>query len=81
MAVLGRVFPNGLCDQGASLDQSKDALVTRGEIGLSQKVLAAGFGLRSAQFPDFYFKTGYPWTIPEGDLRFSEEYRELANLC
>lgn len=81
MPVLERVFPNGLCDPRAAHDQSKDALVTQGEIGLSQKVLAAGFGLRCSQFPDFYFKTGYPWTIPEGDLRFTDEYRERANLC
>jgi hypothetical protein len=80
MPVLERVFPRGLYERQTT-DQSKGALVTHGEIALSQRILAAGLGLRSSQFPEFYFKTGFPWTIPEGDLRFSDEYRHLANLC
>lgn len=81
MSVLEQVFPQGLTAPADAHDQSKDALVTQGEIGLSRKVLAAGYGLRSSQFPDFYFKTGVSWTIPEGDLRFTDTYKEQANLC
>ncbi len=81
MPVLERVFPNGLCDPKAAHDQSKDALVTQGEIGLSQKVLAAGFGLRSASFRTSTSRRAFPGRFQRVTCASPTEYERSANLC
>ncbi len=81
MAVLEKVFQEGLVDTTHDGDVDKVELIASGEIGMSQKVLAAGFGLRCSMFPDFFYKSGTEWTIPEGDLRFKKAYFKQANLC
>jgi len=78
MSVLERVFPYGFLN-GESLS-NKDDLIVKGELEISAKVLKAGYGIRSSTFPDFFYKRGQAWTIPEGDIRFQERYASKANL-
>jgi hypothetical protein len=77
MDVLKQVFPNGLI--GTEEISRKEELIEQGEIGISAKILRAGFGLRSSIFPDFYYKKGKEWTIPEGDIRVQPPYSRKAN--
>jgi hypothetical protein len=81
MPVLERVFPDGLVATTPDGNVDRVGLIESGEIGMSQKVLAAGYGLRCSMFPDFFYKSGMEWTIPEGDLRFKKAYFDQANLC
>jgi hypothetical protein len=81
MQVLRDVFPNGLAPDAPSAFEGKNNLILHGEIGISQRVLAAGYSLSCKMFPESSYKAGDPWTLPEGDLRITSEYREQANLC
>jgi len=71
--VYGQTLP------GSLVSNDKTALIERGEIAISQKMLSAGYGIRCSQFPHFIYKNGNPWTIPEGDLRFDTRFASLAN--
>ncbi len=57
----------------------KIQLIREGEIGISRKVLEAGYSIRCSTFPNFVYRNGGDWTIPEGDIRFRSEYRTYAN--
>lgn len=78
MEVLNMAIPRGL--QLSALTQSnKDELVEQGEIGISRKILDAGFGIIASTFPEFIYFNGSDWNIPEGDIRSQKAYRALAN--
>lgn len=79
MDVLDRVFPHGFLSRATDL--GKVGLIEQGEINISQQVLKAGLGIRSSTFPEFIYRWGQPWTLPEGDIRFQEEYSRWANQC
>ncbi|WP_088890381.1 hypothetical protein [Leptolyngbya ohadii] len=79
MAVLEKVFPNGLLEGKNIVD--KNELVEQGEVGISTRVLQAGLGIRSSSFPEFFYRAGQKWTIPEGDIRFQAAYAHRANAC
>lgn len=46
-------------------------VIQKGEIGLSQRVLDAGYGITAASFPQFMYRRGGRWSIPYGDLRYA----------
>jgi hypothetical protein len=62
---------------GARLFQSattdKRAVIEHGEIGISSRVLDAGYRITSSSFPEFAYRRGDDWSIPYGDLRFKPE--------
>jgi hypothetical protein len=45
-------------------------VIRRGEIGVSQRVLDAGYSITSPVFPEFAYRRGEPWSLPRGDLRY-----------
>ena len=45
-------------------------VIRRGEIGVSQRVLDAGYGITSPAFPEYAYRRGEPWALPRGDLRY-----------
>jgi hypothetical protein len=49
----------------------KEEVIAHGEIGISARVLDAGYRITSSNFPDFAYRRGDSWSIPYGDLRFS----------
>jgi rhamnan synthesis protein F len=49
----------------------KEEVIAKGEIGISARVLDAGYRITSSNFPDFAYRRGDAWSIPYGDLRFS----------
>lgn len=70
----------GKCLLGEEADSAdKLDIIQRGEIGVSQRVLQAGYGITSAAFPDFAYHHGGAWSIPTGDLRFSRQHQLPAN--
>lgn len=81
MKVISHVFPKGIYTEKDEtlLSEGKDNLVAKYEIGISQAMLEAGYGIRSSAFPDFLYFKGEQWSIPEGDIRFKKEYRALVN--
>ena len=44
--------------------------IRRGEIGVSERVLDAGYSITSPMFPEFAYRRGDSWAIPWGDLRY-----------
>lgn len=60
---------------------AKDKLdvIEHGEIGISARVLEAGYGITSSSFPEFAYRKGEPWSIPFGDLRYEPRYSVPAN--
>jgi hypothetical protein len=68
---------------GARLFQStttdKRAVIEHGEIGISSRVLDAGYRITSSSFPEFAYQRGGDWSIPYGDLRFNAEKRVPPN--
>lgn len=54
-------------------------IIRQGEIGVSQRVLEAGYGITSAAFPEFAYRNGDAWSIPTGDLRYSRQHQLPAN--
>jgi lipopolysaccharide biosynthesis protein len=60
---------------------AKDKLdvIAHGEIGISARVLDAGYGITSSMFPDFAYRKGEPWAIPYGDLRYEPSHAVPAN--
>ena len=64
-AVGARLFD---CDGEDKLD-----IIRHGEIGVSARVLDAGYGITSPAFPEFAYRAGHRWSIPWGDLRYDPE--------
>lgn len=77
MAILNQVYGKML--PGSLVSNDKIAVIEQGEIAISQKMLSAGYGIRCSQFPDFTYKKGEAWTIPEGDLRYDARFKQFAN--
>lgn len=74
--VLDAVFPEGL--PGAS-EKDKLKLIERGEIGISAKMLEAGYGINCRLLGDFTYFKGDDYSAPEGDIRNHPEFKEEAN--
>ena len=51
-------------------DVADERDVIRREIGVSQRVLDAGYSITSPAFPEFAYRRGDKWVIPRGDLRY-----------
>lgn len=70
----------GKCLLGEEADSAnKLDIIQKGEIGVSQRVLQAGYGITSAAFPEFAYRNGDAWSIPTGDLRYSSQHQLPAN--
>jgi hypothetical protein len=54
-------------------------VIRHGEIGVSERVLDAGYSITSSAFPEFAYRRGDPWAIPWGDLRYSRRLRLPVN--
>ncbi len=67
MPILNRVFPSALPGANCS---NRDDIVRDGEIGFSQRILNAGYGISCTQYPEFYYTNGSDWTIPKREGRF-----------
>jgi hypothetical protein len=77
MQVLQHVFADALC--GAEVVDNRQTLIAEGEIGISQNILRAGYGIACLAFEDFFYTENGSWDVPEGDLRTKAEFREFAN--
>jgi hypothetical protein len=62
-----------------SRERNKSEVILKGEIGLSQMILEKKYGITSLLFPNFVYYEGAQWAIPEGDMRFIEEYKSKTN--
>ncbi|MGH1485101.1 MAG: hypothetical protein ACRBCI_02700 [Cellvibrionaceae bacterium] len=78
MQILKDVFPDGIYN-GQTGEEKRD-LIINGEIGISRKVLDKGYGISCSAFPEFCYKKDDEWTIPFGDMRFNDQYKDLTNL-
>lgn len=58
---------------------NKMDVIRLGEIGISRRILDAGYAITCSMFPSFHYRSGRRWTIPEGDLRYQPEYSSCAN--
>lgn len=76
MDVLEHAIGPRLFEEGA---QDKVDVIRRGEIGVSERVLDAGYSITSLTFPEFAYRRGGTWSIPWGDLRFSRRHRIPVN--
>ncbi len=54
-------------------------VIEQGEIGISGRVLDAGYAITATTFPDFAYHRGGEWSIPYGDQRFSAYSSAPAN--
>ena len=54
-------------------------IIREGEIGVSARVLNAGYGITSPAFPEFAYRAGHPWSIPWGDQRYAPQPLAPAN--
>lgn len=54
-------------------------VIAQGEIGISARVLDAGYRITSPTFPDFAYRRGDRWLIPYGDQRFQRKLRTPPN--
>jgi len=54
-------------------------VIAQGEIGISARVLDAGYRITSAAFPEFAYRRGDRWSIPYGDQRFQRKVRTPPN--
>ena len=66
-------------DRVAPEQQDKLEIIRHGEIGVSSRVLDAGYSITSPRFPEFVYRRGNAWSIPRGDLRYSPRYALPAN--
>ena len=57
----------------------KVEVIRHGEIGVSERVLDAGYSITSPAFPEFAYRRGDIWSIPWGDLRYSRRHRAPVN--
>jgi hypothetical protein len=76
MQVLEHAIGPRLFDVSA---KDKVEVIRRGEIGMSERVLDAGYSITSPTFPEFAYQRGGTWSIPWGDLRFSRRHRIPVN--
>jgi hypothetical protein len=76
MNVLEHAVGPRLFDGDAS---DKLDVIRLGEIGVSERVLAAGYSITSPSFPEFAYRLGDIWSIPVGDLRYSRRFRAPVN--
>jgi hypothetical protein len=76
MKVLGHAVGPRLFD---SESPDKLDVIRLGEIGVSQRVLAAGYSITSPSFPEFAYRRGGTWSIPWGDMRYSRRHRAPVN--
>jgi hypothetical protein len=76
MSVLEHAIGPRLFEEGAD---DKVDVIRRGEIGVSERVLDAGYSITSLSFPEFAYRRGGTWSIPWGDLRFSRRHRIPVN--
>jgi hypothetical protein len=79
MAVLEHAIGPHLFEQDARDKLDKLDVIRRGEIGISERVLDAGYSITSLTFPEFAYRRGGTWSIPWGDLRFSRRLRIPVN--
>lgn len=77
MTTLLDVFPEELIDEVASSDKAN--LIMNGEVGISTKILNAGYGIACSAFPHFHYKKGDEWTLPIGDIRVDRPFYDKAN--
>lgn len=54
-------------------------VIRNGEIGVSERVLDAGYSITSPVFPEFAYRRGDAWSIPWGDWRYSRRHRLPVN--
>lgn len=59
--------------------KDKVDVIRRGEIGISERVLDAGYSITTPTFPEFAYHRGGTWSIPWGDLRYSRSHRIPVN--
>jgi hypothetical protein len=59
--------------------KDKVDVIRRGEIGISERVLDAGYSITTPAFPEFAYHRGGTWSIPWGDLRYSRHHRTPVN--
>lgn len=59
--------------------KDKVDVIRRGEIGISERVLDAGYSITTPAFPEFAYHRGGTWSIPWGDLRYSRQHRIPVN--
>lgn len=76
MQILRRAVGSRLFEVQA---KNKLDVIEHGEIGVSARVLDAGYGITSCSFPEFAYHKGDAWAIPFGDLRFEPQHAPRAN--
>jgi hypothetical protein len=76
MKVLEHAIGPRLFDSNAP---DKVDVIRLGEIGVSERVLAAGYSITTPSFPEFAYRLGDNWSIPFGDLRYCRSYRAPVN--
>jgi hypothetical protein len=79
MSVLDSVFPFGFLGENGSKQLDKKDLIELGELGISKSILDSGYGISCSSFPEFYYKKGFDWDMPEGDVRYLKKYNHLTN--
>ena len=82
MRVLKHALGERLFDRHERVEperQDKLEIIRHGEIGVSARVLDAGYSITSPRFPEFAYRRGNAWSIPRGDLRYSPRYPLPAN--
>jgi hypothetical protein len=76
MRVLEHAIGPRLFDTDA---QDKLDVIRQGEIGVSERVLDAGYSITSPVFPEFAYRRGDAWSIPWGDWRYARGHRLPVN--
>jgi len=82
MRVLKHALGERLFDRHERVEpeqQDKLEIIRHGEIGVSARVLDAGYSITSPRFPEFAYRRGNAWSIPPGDLRYSPRHPLPAN--
>jgi hypothetical protein len=74
MLVYGDALPGALTAEGLKREAISD-----GELMFSQMMLDRGYGICSKLFESFVYYKGRPWSIPQGDTRFTMRYYQFAN--
>jgi len=77
MDVLANIFNDSIPE--VDLTQDKGDIVKMGELEFSRMILDNGYGITSKLFDNFVYYKGRPWTIPLGDMRYDERYKQFAN--
>jgi len=79
MVVLTSVFGASLFEE-VDVPISKIDVISKCEIGFSQKILEHGYGICSALFENFVYYKGNKWRVPKWDLRYNPLYNQFANI-